>query len=106
MALIVVQPIQPWTTDPVVDERPIDWMSWNRSNGGRTDSGRRRTPDRAGRRGTDPTWTSDPVVDERPIELDVVEPVQQWTADAVAERLDRELEDPLIDLSEELAGPF
>jgi hypothetical protein len=100
--LDVVQPIERWTSDPVVDERP-----------------------------TEPEvvqpiqrWTSDPVVDERPIELEVVEPVQPWMADPADEpsieldvtepiqpwaadsvdELPIELEDPLIDLSEELAG--
>lgn len=48
-------------------------------------------------------WTADPIVDERAIELDAIEPVQPWTADPVAER-EIELEEPLIDLSEELAG--
>ncbi|HEV8209662.1 MAG TPA: hypothetical protein VGP77_06055 [Vicinamibacterales bacterium] len=95
------EPIRRWTNDPVVDERPIELDV------------------------VEPVqrWTTDPVLDERPIELDVAEPVQPWRADSVdelpielnaveplprwaADPIDStsELEDPLIDLSEELAG--
>ena len=81
IALDVIQPIQRWTTDPVVDESPMELEVVEPAQ----------------------RWTADPVVDEHPIELDVEEPVQTWTAEPAAEE-PIELEEPLIDLSEELAG--
>jgi hypothetical protein len=77
--LDVLEPIQRWATDPVVDERPIELDV------------------------VEPVqpWTADSI-DERPLELDAVEPVQRWTADPIDST--SELEDPLIDLSDELAG--
>jgi hypothetical protein len=77
--LDVLEPIQRWRTDPVVDERPIEQDVVEPVQPWRADS-----------------------VDELPIELNAVEPVQRWTADPIDST--SELEDPLIDLSEELAG--
>jgi hypothetical protein len=75
----VVESVQPWTAGPVADQRPIE-----------LDVVEPIQP-----------WVAHSV-DELPIEPDAVEPVRPWTADPVDDT-PLELEEPLIDLSDELA---
>jgi hypothetical protein len=98
--LNVLEPVQRWTSDPIVDELAIELDVVDPVQPWRADSVEERPIE---------TDVVDPVqpwraeaVDELPIELNAVEPVQRWTADPIDST--SELEDPLIDLSEELAG--